>query len=308
MLASVTVRAPAKVNLALGVGPLRPDGYHGLATVFHAVGLYDDLVATPLPEGSGLQLVVEGEGAGLVPLDGSNLAARAVQALVPHGASTDVSLTIRKGIPVAGGMAGGSADAAAALVASDALFDLGLGRDRLLEIAATLGSDVPFALHGGTAIGSDRGTNLTTALVRGTYHWVFVLAEEGLSTPLVYREFDRLHEGVTPIGEPVVPAALMAALRAGDAVALGKALHNDLQRPAVTLRPHLAQVLSIGHEYGALGGVVSGSGPTCAFLARDDAHSVDLAVAFTASGVCRTVRRATGPVPGARVVDQRVDT
>ena len=307
MLASVTVRAPAKVNLALGVGPLRPDGYHGLATVFHAVGLYDDLVATTLPEGSGLQLVVEGEGAGTVPLDDTNLAARAVQALVPYGASTDISLTIRKGIPVAGGMAGGSADAAASLVAIDALFDLGLGKDRLLDIGATLGSDVPFALHGGTAIGSDRGTNLTTALVRGTYHWVFVLAEEGLSTPLVYREFDRLHEGVTPIGEPTVPDELMAALRAGDAVALGKSLHNDLQRPAVTLRPHLAQVLSIGHEYGALGGVVSGSGPTCAFLARDDAHSVDLAVAFTASGVCRTVRRATGPVPGARVVDQRVD-
>jgi 4-diphosphocytidyl-2-C-methyl-D-erythritol kinase len=307
VLASVTVRAPAKVNLALGVGPRRPDGYHGLATVFHAVGLYDDLVATPLPAGSGLQLVVEGEGARLVPLDGTNLAAQAVAALEIYGAPPDVSLTIRKGIPVAGGMAGGSADAAAALVAVDALFDLGLGKDHLLDIAATLGSDVPFALHGGTAIGSDRGTNLTTALVRGTYHWVFVLAEEGLSTPLVYREFDRLHEGVTPIGEPTVPAELMAALRAGDAVALGKSLHNDLQRSALALRPHLAQVLSIGHEYGALGGVVSGSGPTCAFLARDDAHAVDLAVAFTASGVCRTVKRATGPVPGARVVDQRAE-
>ena len=308
MLASVTVRAPAKVNLALGVGPLRPDGYHGLATVFHAVGIYDDLVATPLPEGSGLQLVVEGEGAAEVPLDRSNLAARAAAALEVYGASPDVSIAIRKGIPVAGGMAGGSADAAAALVAIDALFDLGLGRDHLLDIAAALGSDVPFALHGGTAIGSDTGTRLTTALVRGTYHWVFVLAEEGLSTPLVYREFDRQQEGVTPMGDPSVPADLMAALRAGDAAALGKALHNDLQRPALTLRPHLAQVLSIGHEYGALGGVVSGSGPTCAFLARDDTHAVDLAVAFTASGVCRTVKRATGPVPGARVVDQRVHT
>ena len=304
MLASVTVRAPAKVNLALGVGPLRPDGYHGLATVFHAVGIYDDLVATPLPEGSGLQLVVEGEGAAEVPLDRSNLAARAAAALEVYGASPDVSIAIRKGIPVAGGMAGGSADAAAALVAIDALFDLGLGRDHLLDIAAALGSDVPFALHGGTAIGSDTGTQLTTALVRGTYHWVFVLAEEGLPTPLVYREFDRLTAGA-PLREPVVPDELMAALRAGDAVALGKALHNDLQRPAVRLRPHLAQVLSIGHEYGALGGIVSGSGPTCAFLARDDEHAVDLAVAFTASGVCRTVKRAVGPVPGARVVDQR---
>jgi len=300
------VRAPAKVNLALGVGPLRPDGYHGLATVFHAVGIYDDLVATPLPEGSGVQVVVEGEGAGQVPLDGTNLAARAVAALEVYGASPDISLTIRKGIPVAGGMAGGSADAAAALVATDALFDLGLGKEHLLDIAATLGSDVPFALHGGTAIGSDTGTQLTTALVRGSYHWVFVLAEEGLSTPLVYREYDRINAGRT-VPEPVVPDALMAALRAGDAVALGTSLHNDLQQPAVLLRPHLAQVLSIGHEYGALGGVVSGSGPTCAFLARDDAHGVDLAVAFSASGVCRTVKRAIGPVPGARVVDHRAE-
>jgi 4-diphosphocytidyl-2-C-methyl-D-erythritol kinase len=307
VLASVTVRAPAKVNLALGVGPLRPDGYHGLATVFHAVSLYDDLVATPLPEGSGLQLVVEGEGAGQVPLDGTNLAARAVAALGAYGAPPDISLTIRKGIPVAGGMAGGSADAAAALVATDALFDLGLGKEQLLDIAATLGSDVPFALHGFTAIGSDTGTRLTSALVRGSYHWVFALAEEGLSTPLVYREFDRLSSGrVVP--RPVVPDALMTALRAGDAVALGKALCNDLQQAAVHLRPHLAQVLSIGHEYGALGGVVSGSGPTCAFLARDDAHAVDLAVAFSASGVCRTVKRAIGPVPGARVVDHRSET
>lgn len=304
MLSSVTVRAPAKVNLALGVGPLRPDGFHGLATVFHAVGLYDDLVATPLRPGSGVQLVVEGDGAADVPLDSSNLAWRAVTALEPYGGSPDVSLTIRKGIPVAGGMAGGSADAAAALVAIDALFELGLGKDTLHDVAVTLGSDVPFALHGGTAIGSDRGTQLTTALVRGTYHWVFVLAEQGLPTPLVFREFDRLHEAAT-VPEPEVPDDVMSALRAGDAESLGKALHNDLQGPAVSLRPHLAQVLSIGEEYGALGGVVSGSGPTCAFLTRDDEHAVDLAVAFTASGVCRTVKRANGPVPGARVVDQR---
>lgn len=306
MLASVTVRAPAKVNLALGVGPLRPDGYHGLATVFHAVGLYDDLVATGLPTGAGIQMYVEGEGAASVPLDSTNLAAKAALALVPHGASPDVSLSISKGIPVAGGMAGGSADAAAALVAIDALFDLGISREGLLDIAATVGSDVPFALRGGTAVGSNRGERLTTALVRGTYHWVFVLAESGLSTPDVYRECDRLRAGrVVP--EPQVPPELMTALRAGDAVALGAALSNDLQGAAISLRPRLAQVLSIGTEYGALGGVVSGSGPTCAFLARDEEHALDLAVAFTASGVCRTVKRAVGPVAGTRVVDQRVD-
>ncbi len=302
----MTVRAPAKVNLALGVGPRREDGFHGLATVFHAVGLYDDLVATSLPAGSGVQIVVEGEGADEVPVDGTNLAAKAVYALVPHGASTDVSLAIRKGIPVAGGMAGGSADAAAALVAVDALFELGMHRDQLVEIGAMLGSDVPFALHGGTALGADRGTQLTTALVRGTYHWVFVLADGGLSTPAVYDECDRLRRG-SRVPEPEVPDDVMAALRAGDPIALGRALSNDLQPAAVSLRPSLAQVLAVGDEYGALGGIVSGSGPTCAFLARDDEHALDLAVAFTASGVCRTAKRATGAVPGARVVDQRVE-
>jgi 4-diphosphocytidyl-2-C-methyl-D-erythritol kinase len=304
VLASVTVRAPAKVNLALSVGPLRDDGFHGLATVFHAVSLYDDLVATPLAPGSGVQIVVEGEQADAVPLGPDNLAAKAVQALLPLGGSADVSLTLRKGIPVAGGMAGGSADAAAALVAVDALFELGLSRDELHSVAATLGSDVPFALHGGTAIGSDTGTTLTTAMVRGVYHWVFVLSEQGLATPAVYRECDRLREG-SEVPEPAVPDDVMAALRAGDPVALGKAMRNDLQPAALSLRPNLAQVLSVGHEYGALGGIVSGSGPTCAFLARDDEHALDLAVAFTASGVCRTARRAMGPVHGARVVDQR---
>jgi 4-diphosphocytidyl-2-C-methyl-D-erythritol kinase len=304
VLSSVTVRAPAKVNLALGVGELRADGFHELVTVFQAVGIYDDLVATPLRPGSGVQVVIEGEGAAEVPRDSSNLAARAVDALTAYGSSSDVSLTIRKGIPVAGGMAGGSADAAAALVAVDALFELGLGKETLIAVASDLGSDVPFAIHGGTAIGSDRGNELTTALVRGSFHWVFVLAEQGLPTPLVYREFDRL-TAARDAPPPEVPGDLMAALRAGDAVALGRALHNDLQSAAVSLRPHLAQVLSIGEEYGALGGVVSGSGPTCAFLARDDEHAVDLAVAFTATGVCRTVKRALGPVPGARVVDTR---
>jgi 4-diphosphocytidyl-2-C-methyl-D-erythritol kinase len=304
VLASVTVRAPAKVNLALAVGPRRDDGYHDLATVFHAVSLYDDLVATPLSPGSGTQIVVEGEQSEDVPVDASNLAAKAVQAMLDYGGSADVSLTIRKGIPVAGGMAGGSADAAGALVAIDALYELGMTRDELYEVGATLGSDVPFSLHGGTAIGTGTGTELTTAMVRGTYHWVIVLAEGGLSTPAVYRECDRMREGLG-VPDPEVPDDLMAALRQSDPHALGKALHNDLQPAAMSLRPHLAHVLSVGHEYGALGGLISGSGPTCAFLARDDEHALDLAVAFTASGVCRSVRRAHGPVQGARVVDQR---
>jgi 4-diphosphocytidyl-2-C-methyl-D-erythritol kinase len=304
VLASVTVRAPAKINLALGVGPLRPDGFHSLATVFHAVSLYDELVATPLPAGSGTVVHVTGEGADDVPLDATNLAAKAVTALASYGAHPDVSLTISKGIPVAGGMAGGSADAAAALVAVDALQGLGIGREALLEIAAGLGSDVPFALHGGTALGTGRGERLSSALVRGTYHWVFALADGGLSTPAVYGELDRQREGQDVV-EPEVPDELMAALRSGDARALGQALTNDLQPAALALRPQLRSVLAAGEELGALGGIVSGSGPTCAFLARDESHALDLAVGFTAAGVCRTVKRASGPAVGARVVDQR---
>jgi 4-diphosphocytidyl-2-C-methyl-D-erythritol kinase len=304
VLASVTVRAPAKVNLALGVGPLRPDGFHSLATVFHAVSLHDELVATPLPAGSGTVVHVTGEGADDVPLDATNLAAKAVAALAAYGGHPDVALTISKGIPVAGGMAGGSADAAAALVAVDALQGLGIGREALLEIAAGLGSDVPFALHGGTALGTGRGERLSSALVRGTYHWVFALADGGLSTPAVYGELDRQREG-QDVAEPDVPDELMAALRSGDARALGQALVNDLQPAALALRPQLRSVLAAGEELGALGGIVSGSGPTCAFLARDESHALDLAVGFTAAGVCRTVKRASGPAPGARVVDQR---
>jgi 4-diphosphocytidyl-2-C-methyl-D-erythritol kinase len=304
VLASVTVRAPAKVNLALGVGPLRPDGFHSLATVFHAVSLHDELVATPLPAGSGTVVHVTGEGADDVPLDATNLAAKAVAALAAYGGHPDVALTISKGIPVAGGMAGGSADAAAALVAVDALQGLGIGREALLEIAAGLGSDVPFALHGGTALGTGRGERLSSALVRGTYHWVFALADGGLSTPAVYGELDRQREE-QDVAEPDVPDELMAALRSGDARALGQALVNDLQPAALALRPQLRSVLAAGEELGALGGIVSGSGPTCAFLARDESHALDLAVGFTAAGVCRTVKRASGPAPGARVVDQR---
>lgn len=295
----MTVRVPAKVNLQLAVGPLRPDGFHELATVFHAVGLFDDVTARP---GTGIGLTVSGEGADLVPADASNLAWRAAQALADHaGVDPDVRLHLDKRIPVAGGMAGGSADAAGALVACDALWQLGTPRSTLAQIAAGLGSDVPFALQGGTAIGTGRGEHLTPVLSQGTYHWVFAIADGGLSTPAVYAQIDRMRAGVS-IPSPYVSDMLMQALRAGDALLLGKALHNDLQEAALSLRPQLRQVLEVGDDYGALGGIVSGSGPTCAFLARDEEQSLDIAVALTASGVCRTVKRATGAVAGARII------
>jgi 4-diphosphocytidyl-2-C-methyl-D-erythritol kinase len=297
----VTVRAPAKVNLQLAVGALRPDGMHTLVTVFQAVGLHDDVTASV--SRSGLQVTVEGEGAGLVPVGDDNLAARAARALAQlAGVSADVHLHLRKSIPVAGGMAGGSADAAATLVACDALWGLRLDRGELLDLAAGLGADVPFALVGGTAVGVGTGASLTPALARGRFHWVFALADSGLSTAAVYAAFDRQYgDSIRP--EPRVSDDLMAALRTGEATRLGAAVSNDLEGAALQLRPQLQFTLDVGQEYGALAAVVSGSGPTCAFLARDEEHALDLAVALSAAGVCRTVRRALAPVPGARIIE-----
>jgi 4-diphosphocytidyl-2-C-methyl-D-erythritol kinase len=294
-----TARVPAKVNLQLSVGPLRADGYHELVTVFHAVNLFDEVRAS---RADGISLTISGEGEESLPRDEGNLAWRAAVLLADaSGVDPDVALHIEKSIPIAGGMAGGSADAAGALLACDALWNLQTPREELMEFAAELGSDVPFALHGGTAIGTGRGEFLTSVLSNGAFHWVFALADGGLSTPLVYAECDRLRAG-HDVPDPQVSDPLMQALRSGDSVRLANSLHNDLQAPAIKLRPALAQVLEVGEDYGALGGIVSGSGPTCAFLVRDDEHALDVAVALTASGVCRNVKRATGPAPGARLI------
>jgi len=296
----VTVRAPAKVNLHLSVGRRRTDGYHDLTTVFQAVGLYDELDAVPA---DALTVEVSGEGAAEVPTGSDNLAVRAAALLgMETGRSPSVALTIRKGIPVAGGCAGGSADAAAALVACDALWGTGLSRADLSRLAARLGSDVPFSLHGGTALGTGRGELLTPVLGHGSYSWVLALAEGGLSTPDVYAELDRQREN-GPVSVVSDPANVLSALRSGDAVALGRALTNDLQPAAVALRPALRMLLDTGADLGALGSLVSGSGPTVAFLARSDDHAVALAAALAGQGVCRSVRRADGPVPGARIVE-----
>ncbi len=294
------MRAPAKVNLHLSVGRRRPDGYHDLTTVFQAVGLYDDVV---LERADALTVEVTGDDADRVPADQTNLAARAVLLLAARtGESPDVAISIRKGIPVAGGCAGGSADAAAALVGCDALWGTGLSRDELGTVGAQLGSDVSFSLHGGTALGTGRGEQLSPVLGQGTYSWVLALPEGGLSTPEVYAELDRQRE-TGPVGVVRDPAKVLTALRSGDAVALGRSLGNDLQPAAVALRPALRLLLDTGREVGALGVLVSGSGPTVALLARDEGHAVDLAAALAGHGVCRAVRRADGPVAGARVVE-----
>ncbi len=299
-VADVHVRVPAKVNLALSVGPPGDDGFHELATVFQAVSLYDDLVAAPADE---IGVEVVGAGAEQVPTDGTNLAVRAARLLADRaGVSEGVRLRVTKRIPVAGGMAGGSADAAAALLACDALWRTGLARDELRELCGELGSDVPFSLVGGTAVGTGRGDQVTPALARGEYHWVLALAEDGLPTPAVYAECDRLREG-RDVPAPQVQPAVMQALRTGDAVALGRALHNDLQPAALSLAPQLERTIEVGRGEQALGAVVSGSGPTVAFLVPDAEAGIDLAVALSASGTCSSVLRASGPVAGARLVE-----
>ncbi|WP_327333793.1 4-(cytidine 5'-diphospho)-2-C-methyl-D-erythritol kinase [Streptomyces anulatus] len=299
MSASVTVRVPAKVNVQLAVGAARPDGFHDLANVFLAVGLYDEVTATPADE---LRITCAGADAARVPLDTTNLAARAALALAErYGVEPAVHLHIAKDIPVAGGMAGGSADGAAALVACDALWGTGASRDELLAICAELGSDVPFSLVGGAALGTGRGEKLTPIEVGGTFHWVFAVADGGLSTPAVYGEFDRLAAG-TEVPEPTASPDLLAALRSGDSGALAAALGNDLQPAALSLRPSLAETLAAGTEAGTLAALVSGSGPTTAFLVEDESAARKVADALTASGTCREARTAVSPAPGAKTV------
>jgi 4-diphosphocytidyl-2-C-methyl-D-erythritol kinase len=298
---SVSVRAPAKINLDLSVGALGDDGFHPVHTVYHAVSVFDDVTVTAT--GSGLELEITGDHVEGVPTDASNLVLRAAQLVARRGGvQGGAHILLHKGIPVAGGLAGGSADAAAALVACDAAWRTGLDRSELLELASQLGADVAFALVGGTAIGAGRGEQITPALARGQYHWVLALSQDGLSTPAVYAEYDRLTAG-RALPEPRVGDGVMQALRSGDCQALGKALHNDLQPATFSLRPDLGDLLEVGLEYGALGGIVSGSGPTLAFLVRDHEHALDLSVALTASGACEVVKRAHGPVHGARVGD-----
>ncbi|MBL3667594.1 4-(cytidine 5'-diphospho)-2-C-methyl-D-erythritol kinase [Streptomyces sp. M2CJ-2] len=297
---SVTVRVPAKVNVQLAVGAARPDGFHDLANVFLAVGLHDEITVTPSPDG--LRVTCAGPDAAEVPLDRTNLAARAALALAGrYGRDADVHLHIAKDIPVAGGMAGGSADGAGALLACDALWGTGASRAELLDICAELGSDVPFALVGGAALGTGRGERLTELEVGGTFHWVFAMAGRGLSTPAVFREFDRLAEG-RDIPEPVASQDLLDALAKGDPDALAATVSNDLQPAALSLFPELADTLAAGRAAGALASLVSGSGPTTAFLARDAEAADGIADAMEASGTCRTVRTAAGPVPGAMVI------
>lgn len=299
--APVTVRACAKVNLDLRVGARRPDGYHELSSVFLGVGLHDDVTVTPAKRWS---LTVEGKHIDAVPTDETNLAWRAAVAVAEVGGVDEpLAIHIAKNIPVAGGMAGGSADAAATVLGCNTLWEVGLDRSEMLSICARLGSDVPFCLTGGVAVGRGRGEQLVPVLSHGSFHFVFAASETGLSTPAVYAEYDRLHEasGTRP-DDPTLNPDLLVALRSGDAYALARTLHNDLEGAALSLHPQLGELMEAGIEFGALAGIVSGSGPTVAFLAADQESALHLAIALTASGTSRQVRHTVGPVQGAHLV------
>ncbi len=293
------MRVPAKVNLALNVGATDTEGYHALGTLFQAVSLFDDLAARPAEAGV-FRVSFRGEGASGLPVDDTNLVVRAARLLAETCGTGNLGAEIRvhKRIPVAGGMAGGSADAAATLVACDRLWGTGLDAEQLHALAARLGADVPFLLHGGTAVGTGRGEKLRPVPVRGRFHWVLALSHHGLSTPAVFREFDRISE---PRPTDINPG-LLAALADGDNSGVGSLLGNDLQQAAINLQPELADVLAMGCEAGAVGALVSGSGPTIAFLAGAPAAADAISDRLVLSSRVRAVRRVHGPVSGARVV------
>jgi 4-diphosphocytidyl-2-C-methyl-D-erythritol kinase len=358
----VTALAAAKINLALRVGSRRADGYHPLNSLFHAVDLFERVAVGPAGTARD-ELAVTGLGADLVPSDQSNLALRAAALLRrEYGPRPPVRLSIDKAIPVAGGLAGGSADAAAALVALNAWWGLGLGSARLIELAAELGSDVPFAVLGGNAIGQGRGEILRPLPAPGALEWVLVTSAEGLSTPQVFARFDamsaaidnsfqlvsdsarrpikRSAPGAAPgrdsgaatdsasgagsgtdsragvestadagpgggLAPPPIPEELLAGLAAGDPAQIGAALANDLQAAALSLRPDLGHVIGQALAAGALGAVVSGSGPTVACLAASAAEAERLAAALRQrladSRPPGAVLRATGAAAGATV-------
>jgi len=300
----VRTRAPGKINVFLSVGALQDDGYHDVATAYQAVSLFEDVVAEPADDFT-VTFTGSVDTSG-VPVDDTNLAIRAARLVAETaGYSGGVRLTIDKRVPVAGGMGGGSADAAATLLAVDTLWGTALGRDELLRLAAELGADVPFAFAGGTAVGTGRGDELSPALAKGEFQWVLALSDDGLSTPAVYHALDehreRYRADIAPApSTPVVESNVLQALRAGDPDLLADCLHNDLQAPAMHLQPGLAATLEVGERSGALAGLVSGSGPTVAFLVADIDAALEVQVALSAAGLVAV--RASGPVHGARVV------
>lgn len=320
----VTAVAPGKVNVSLRVGPAREDGYHEVATLYLAVSLHEEVTAVPRGDSTVTVSISERSAftdvqhrdaesgelvAAAIPVDERNLAHQAATVLRDRlGLSTGVDLIITKNVPVAGGMGGGSADAAATLVACSALWEAGLSKEQLAEIGAELGADVPFAILGGAAVGQGVGDELSPLLARGELHLVVVPSNTGLATPEIYRKLDAMREeqGVRA-EEPELDPDLVRAVCAADAELVATLMANDLQAPAVASLPSLEEMMDAGLVEGALQGIVSGSGPTVVFLARDAESAGHLATGLQERTDVWAIP-VTGPAPGARLLASRVDS
>jgi 4-diphosphocytidyl-2-C-methyl-D-erythritol kinase len=280
----VVASSPAKVNIYFAVGSFLKDGFHKVASCYQALSLREKVLVE-----SSVHFSIDFAGdyklqsEASVPKDKSNLVYKAGDELIALGAKSGaekVSFLINKSVPIAGGMAGGSADAAASLVALNELNQSGL-EDRFQEAASKLGADVPFSLIGGTAIGLGRGQVLSKIKVETVLHWVMSPSSFGLSTPQVYRKLDvmRINEGVdvAHLEEPAVPEDLIVALQSGDVKSIANLMHNDLEVAAIAIRPELANILDAGRKAGSLRSMVSGSGPTIAHLAKDRVHAEQIA-------------------------------
>ena len=275
---TITASAPGKINLFFTVGALQADGFHEVVSVYHALNLRETVTIKAAFEYS---LTVSGITEG-VPTDESNLAIKAAKFVC----RSPLAIHIDKQVPVAGGMGGGSADAAAVVVAASKL----VGAKVAIAEAVELGADVPFAILGGTALGVGRGEVLTPLETAGEYHWVLVPAGFGLSTPEVYRTLDEIR----PAAEPRDPMPLIAALRSGKAEELAPHLHNDLQQAALHLRPDLQETIDSLEAAGALKAMVSGSGPTVLALAASADEAARIAEAC--GGIA-----TSGPAEGAQL-------
>ncbi|MGJ9373712.1 4-(cytidine 5'-diphospho)-2-C-methyl-D-erythritol kinase [Nesterenkonia sp. CF4.4] len=317
----VTAVAPGKVNVSLRVGPLREDGYHEVATLYLAVSLYEEVSAARRDDGAITVSLSERSAftevqtrdpdtqemvAAAIPLDERNLVHQAASKLRERLGITDgVDLTITKNVPVAGGMGGGSADAAAALVACSALWEAGLSKEQLAEIGSELGADVPFAILGGAAVGQGVGDELSPLLTRGELHLVLVPANTGLSTPSVYATLDEMRaEAGVEAEPPELDPDLVRAVCTADAELVASLMANDLQAPAVASLPSLEDMMDVGMIEGALQGMVSGSGPTLVFLARDAESAHQLCTSFEERTEVWAIP-VTGPASGARLINSR---
>lgn len=328
----VTALAPGKINLSLRVGPLRADGYHDVATLYYAVSLYEEVTATPRYDGaitvtlsehsafSGVESFDPASGervTAAIPLDENNLAHRAASLLRQNIESREttalsfaevdqpaygVDLTITKNVPVAGGMGGGSADAAATLMACSALWEAGLTKEQLAELGAQLGADVPFAILGGAAVGQGTGEDLSPLLARGELHLVIVPSSAGLSTPEVYRMLDTMRADAHLQPEtPHLDDDLVRAVSTSNAELVATLMVNEMQPAALKLVPELENMLDAGLHAGALQGMVSGSGPTLMFLARDAEAATQVATALEEHTDVWSIP-VHGPVTGARLL------